>query len=279
MRILRQYAVQVAVFMLLSLVLAATLLATIAFWPDVSRILTGRPVRDGSLTLLPPIVIGSGVAIAALAYFRDHSKFLADRQWRISEKRLEIASSSLDVSVSILTPVSNDRVIWIRAARTLLQALQHGERLEIPEHREQFRLACTNARDRLFDALHTQDPETKAPRALPPQFFFGIPDWPECNDIDAAAIRGGSKAVSGFISMSSLPPIAEMSQLQVESVVAIYDFIRYPTDFSDPLDEVSIWEESWETSYGFDAGARRYAAHRKKYIAAGGKLIEMDKPE
>ena len=61
--------------------------------------------------------------------------------------------------------------------------------------------------------------------------------------------------------------------LSEESVTIVYDFLRAPADYNQPLREIELWDNDWESAYGIDQGARRYVTHQRQKSAVNGELF------
>lgn len=228
-------------------------------------------------SLLPGIAVGAGVLIAALAFVREHRKTSAERARHASEVFLARATDGFRTVIELLADQNNDRMLWIRASRTLLQALRLKEEITSKEYQLAYKLEEERARNDLYIALTSRDEKTGARRPLPPQFFYGIEDWSTTKTLDDAALKAAPDVKAYSVTIDSIPPQQSLRPLAVQSVVAIYEFLKYPEDYDDPLDDVKEWDEDWDRSHDIDQGARRYVAHTKQKFAIGGKLHEKPK--
>ncbi|WP_077728891.1 hypothetical protein [Methylocaldum sp. 14B] len=249
------------------LAMAAAGLATKAF-------LTGAtlPPNVGVAPLLTAIVASSGVLVALLAFARDREKLAREREENRSKILLEQAKAGLDEVIELLKDQNNNRVIWVRAARVLLEATALGRAIKAPEYAKAYRLYEDRIRSELYRALTVYDEETQERNPLPPQFFYGIKDWSRQISLDDAArevspeVRVSSVSIDSVVAEPSLKPLA------AKSVVAVFEFLEYPSDYSDPLLEVEVWQGDWDSSYGPSQGARRYVAHAQATTAVGGRI-------
>ena len=85
----------------------------------------------------PPLVLSAASLIAILAYLREHNKVDHEKKRLNSEFFFKQASQGLDEALGLLKNQNNDRVLWIRAARALIQANKLFDKIEL----EEFRLA------------------------------------------------------------------------------------------------------------------------------------------
>lgn len=223
-------------------------------------------------SLLPGIAISGGVLIAALTFIRERDRMEAERQRHRSEVLFARASDGFRTVVGLLSDQNNSRIIWIQAARMLLRAVELGREIHAEEYKIAYELEVERTRNDLYKALSLPDDKSKGRRPLPPQFFYGIDDWAKCETLDEAAIRASQEVKAYSVTIDAVPPRANLLPLAPRSVSAIFDFIQYPKNYDDPLDDVNEWDENWDRSFDIDQGARRYVAHRKQKFAIGGKL-------
>ncbi len=229
-------------------------------------------VDENNLSLLPGISISSGGMIAILAFFRDRQYQKTDRIRKSDEIYLNIARQSFDEVYDLLKDRNNNRLIWVRASRLLLQALDIKTKIITPDIIEAFQLAEERLRTELYRTLRYTTEKYKNKQPLPPQFFYGIEDWETEKSIDNAAVKGESKIVVSSVNMHENVPEPSSGGLPVKSVIAIYDFLEFPTDYNDPLQNIEMWDGNWADSHGISQGAKRYIAHNKEKFVINGKL-------
>lgn len=228
------------------------------------------------LTLLPVIVVSAGVLVAVLTFARERKRRKDERQRHVSEVLLERVKDGFDNVITLLSDQNNNRVTWVRAARTLLRTLNLKEKILSEEYKVAYNLEEERARNELYNALTLVDKDSGQRVSLPPQFFYGIDDWRTCKSLDEAAIKASSRGVVYTLSIDEVPPQPYLKPLSSKSVTAIFNFLEYPEHYHDPLEGLPAWGEGWEDSHGIDQGARRYVAHSKEKIATDGKVIERN---
>ncbi|MDD5461766.1 MAG: hypothetical protein PHG00_09050 [Methylococcales bacterium] len=229
------------------------------------------------LSLLPAITVSAGVLVAILTFERERKKQELERQRHVSEVFLERVKDGFKTVIDLLSDQNNNRITWVRAARTLLKSLELKEQIEPKEYKVAYELEEERARNELYTILSLVDKESGERVPLPPQFFYGIEDWRTCNSLDDAAIKASSSAVVYSPTIDEVPPQPNLKHLLPKSVIAIFDFVEYPKTYNDPLKSVGDWDVNWEDSYAIDQGVRRYVAHTKEKIAIGGKLHDLNK--
>ncbi|MEX0899798.1 MAG: hypothetical protein WD081_03810 [Gammaproteobacteria bacterium] len=225
---------------------------------------------------LPTIAISAGVLVALLSFERERRKHESENERMRSRIFLERAASAFEAVCRLLGNRNNDRMTWVRAARTLLRAVQLGKKIRDPDYKLAYELEADRARNDLYNSLTSADELTGVRSPLPPQFFYGIPDWWKYETLDEAAVKASSSINVYSMSIDKLPPQPHLKQLSPRSIVAIYDFLEYPNDYEDLLDSVDTWGDKWQDSHGVDQGARRYVAHADSTFAIDGKLHKKD---
>lgn len=225
--------------------------------------------------LLPGIAVSTGVLIAAAAFARELRKGETERERHASEVFLEQAAEGFKTVIALLSDGNNSRVLWVRAARTLLKARRMGSQIRSGEYKLAYDLTEEHARNDLYMALTLPNKETGGRDPLPPQFFYGIGDWASCKTLDEAAIKASQRIEAYDVTIDSVAPRASLRPLSTRSVIAIFNFVEYPKTYVDPLDDVPEWGENWDESRDIDQGARRYVAHRRLKEAVGGKLYDV----
>ncbi len=229
-------------------------------------------IDQNNLSLLPGISIACGGMIAILAFIRDRSHQGKDRTRKSDELYLGIARDSFDEVYDLLKDRNNDRVIWVRAARLLLQAMELKTKIETPDIVEAFKVSEERLRAELYRTLSIVLNDENNRQPLPPQFFYGIEDWETEKSMDAAALKSGSKTVCASVNIHENIPSPSSGGLAKKSVIAIYDFMEFPKDYRDPLKNVKEWGDYWADSNGIIQGAKRYVAHTNDWAVIGGKL-------
>lgn len=228
---------------------------------------------SNNLNVLPAISISAGVLIAILTFAREHKKNEEERERNSSKVFLERAIVGFDVVYDLLSDKNNNRIIWVHAARTLLQAIELGNQIKNNEYKKAFQLYAEQTRVKLYQALSFGH----AGASLPPNFFYGSSNWEE-ESLEKISLNDAARKVSNKIEVirgsidfvSSMPEFLPLSE---KSVIAIYNFLEFPDDYSDPLESVKDWDSEWYT-LKIDQGARSYVAHRKMKFTSDGKLYD-----
>lgn len=234
-------------------------------------------MSSGMIFNILTCIIAGGALYLSIKAFSSGRKESKDRFF------LEQASKGFEEVVNLLSDQNNNRGTWVRATRTLLRTKNLKKRIHLQEYLDGFEAVEERVRNELYTILTVVDEKTGERNPLPPQFFYGIKNWREIEDLDEAAIQASSIPEVHDININKVLPSIKHPQLVEETVVAIFDFIKYPQDYSDPLLSVTVnlWGDNYERSWGESQGAKRYVAHRALKYVAGGKLHErlQDKEE
>ncbi|MCF6325532.1 MAG: hypothetical protein L3J89_14645 [Gammaproteobacteria bacterium] len=235
-----------------------------------------------NISTLPAIAISAGVLIASLAYLRDKKTQASENQRKSDEIILRLAKEGFDETFQLLSDLNNDRVTWIRAARTLCNSMALKQEIEHPPYLKAFNVAEERLRNQLYRLLQTppKDPEQKNKVSLPPQFFYGIEDWKNpVISLDDAAITASAPIKVYSITIDEVTPIYGSGGLNEHSITAIYNFIETPNGYSEPLSKIKPWTDHYCDSYGIEQGAKRYIFHRREKHAVDGKIFDYNNNE
>lgn len=146
------------------------------------------------------------------------------------------------------------------------------------EYQYAYNLEVERTSGDLYKILTLVD-ESGARSPLPGQFFYGIDDWKTCETLAEAAIKASAPIVVERLTIDRVPKRSSTKEISPKAVIAIYEFLKYPKDYNDPLDLVGEWGENWEDHLLDDQGARRYVSHKKQYFVVDGRLHEIKKWE
>lgn len=246
------------------------------FFPETEQIwIPYDPLSD-----MTSFVVSVTALVAMLAYRQDRKKNELENKRSRSEFFLRQAIIALDEAYSFLKPSESMRLspnmtlAWLGAARRILESRKLAGEIELKDFKIPYRIHEDKLRRRLRDSLSTVDDKgNKYP--LPPQYFYGKPDWRTSDSLDDLANEVFNKRIEATkVDINRVSPLSEslVPYLNVKSVITVYDFMeRYPEDYNDLLHEVEIWKDDWQYSHrSIDKGARHYVAHflekyREKY--------------
>ncbi len=229
-------------------------------------------IAQEKMVALPAIAISSGVLIASITYLRDKTYQATDRKRKSDEIYLKLARDSFDEVYELLKDKNNDRISWVRASRLLLQTLALKNDIKTSDILKAFIIAEERLRTELYRSLSVKSSRHSNRQPLPPQFFYGIEDWETENSLDEAAIKASDKIKAHRVVIDNNIPESNLKPLSKKTVIAIYDFLKFPEDYDDPLPEVNNWTDNWEDTHGSDQGAKRYVAHISENYVVNGKL-------
>lgn len=274
----------IIVVLIIVIAIIAFVLATISF-PivfDLLRSEVGSPefnllLDSNSLKFLPYFVVSVAAFIALLTYLREKGKLKNEAEEKRSKIFLELAKEGLEGAYDMLKDQNNSRLIWVRASRDILHALNLAKEIKTSQYLEAYRLFEEKIRHKMYLALTVLDEKTGQREALPPQFFYGVTDWKEAKPLDEVAKETSARIEVGTVSIDQICKESNLTPLSQNSVVAIFDFLKYPKDYDDPLSKVKVWDEEWEHSRGEFQGAKRFVSHITSYHAVNGKLFPLKK--
>lgn len=229
-------------------------------------------IEQSKMIALPAIAISSGVLIASITYLRDKASQTTERQRKSDEIYLKLARDSFDEVFDLLKDKNNDRIIWVRASRLLLQTLALKREIKTPDIVKGFSLAEERLRTELYRVLSVKSSEHSSRQPLPPQFFYGIEDWETESSLDEAARKSRGKIEAHSVVIDKNIPEPELRPLSQKSVIAIYNFLKFPDNYDDPLPDVADWTDNWQDSPAIEQGAKRFVAHNNDHYVVNGTL-------
>lgn len=264
------YAVVGATFVI-SIGMNVPFLFDTAAWAETfSNVIKGIPRKP--FTQLPALAVSAAALIALITYRRG-------KQQATSKFFFEQSCQGLDEVYNLLKGKKNDRVIWVRAARSLLQAKKLAEEIKLEEYKVAYSLHEDKVRYNLYIALSMPGQSAGQGSPLPAHFFFGLTDWEKDweakKDLDEVAKKASSRIVVNSYSLGTIPQVPPYYPLSEHSVIAIFDFLDYPKDYEEILDKVKGWNIYWADVSGIKSGAAQYIHHRNTKSAFDGKLFDL----
>lgn len=267
------------------LVLSSFGLLKAIFWDwDISKLLAS----------LPPIIFGTGVLIAILSFQREQDKTRKEnerqrekneeeRQRNTSKVFLDRASIGFETVVNLLSDLNNDRVVWVHAARTLLESVELGKEIKSPDYQKAFQLKANLTRAKLHQILTLENSEGKK-SPLPPHFFFGGKDWRQEAErkmkLEDLAKKHSASLEVYSPNINELPPTFQMNPISEKSIVVIYEFMEFPKGYPDLHRAVEVWEGNWDVPTKIDCqGARRFVGFQQDHITFNKKVTPKNKPK
>jgi hypothetical protein len=266
-------------YIIISLIALALATLTIAIL-NIFCLIPEAIIEQSKMSTLSAIAISCGVMIASITYLRDRDSQVTERKKQNDEIMLRLAKEGFDETYDLLKDQNNNRVTWIRAARILYDSLGLKKEVELPQYVKAFNLAEERLRNQLYRVLQTEpnNPEESDKASLPGQFFYGAKDWKDSKlTVDEVAVNSKSPIKSYSVSIDKVTPEPKSGGLTESSVVAIYNFLKYPDEYEDPLNKIKIWEGHFDDGFGLEQGPRRYIYHKQNYIVIDGKLITLNK--
>lgn len=258
---------------LLSAIIFIILIISILIITHMEPSFINIPYHANRIPLLASIPISCGVLIAILTFLRERKKQIEENAQNRAKFYLEIAKDGFDEVYELLKDKNNNRVTWIRAARVLLQTRALSFQIKSDYYNKAFLQLEERVRNELYRVLSIAG-ENGEKEPLPPQFYYGIKDWSSSTNLtlDDVAIQVSNRTTSHSVNINTVPPEPSLKALSSKSIIAIYNFLEYPEDYVDPLDEIQEWEENWQNSFGISRGARRFVTHNRENYVVNGTL-------
>lgn len=251
----------VAIFVLLELVLSGLGLTVFPIGMDAEHeVLTG-------------ILIGCTAITAFLAYIKDSRVKKREEEEKAGLQRLGLCEKCFEQAYDLLKDRNNNRMKWVEAARLLLSAQELGRGIRTPVSKDGYILIESRFRSQLFDALTLPEGEHQSRQSLPTQFFFGIENWSKEPDLFESAARGSAKSIVGQPTPWKTSPLPGINHLALESVVVIFNFLRWPEGRQDLLRDVEVWPPSNMANIGFDQGARNFVQFQHEHLSIDGRVL------
>jgi len=225
-------------------------------------------IQQVKMTTHPAIAISSGVLIASITYLRDKAVQKLEREQKSDEINLLLAKEGFEETYDLLKNLNNDRVTWIRATRSLYKSLELKAKIVSPLYVQSFEVAEERLRNQLYRLLQVEpeDSVQSDKSSLPPQFFYGIENWRDsAMTLDEAAIQASSPIKVYSVTIDKVTPEPKSHGLAESSIVGIYNFMKYPENYKDPLKNIEVWSGHFHDGFGLEQGPRRYISHKRDY--------------
>jgi hypothetical protein len=237
-------------------------------------------IEQSKMSTLPAIAISSGVLIASITYLRDKASQVTEGKRKSDEINLMLAKDGFDETYELLKDLNNNRATWVRAARILYNSIDLKNEIDLPQYKKAFSHAEERLRNQLYRVLQTEpnDPTLSDKVSLPAQFFFGVDNWKDSDlSVDDAAISAKSPIKAYSVKIDKVTPEPKSGGLSESSVVAIYNFMKYPENYSDPLSKIELWTCHFHDGFGIEQGPRRYIYHKKNRYVHEGEVHDRTK--
>jgi hypothetical protein len=234
-------------------------------------------IEGNRLKHLPYFAASVAALIALLTYLREKAKLREELDEKRSKIFLDLAKEGLESVYDMLKDQNNNRITWIRASRDMLHAINLANEIRNSHYLEAYHQFEEKIRHKLYIALTTFNQESGKRKSLPPQFFYGVSNWKEEKPLDEVAKETSDQIIVNSPSIDHNNEEPQPIPLSEKSVVAIFNFLKYPDDYDDPLVKVKIWDENWDFSRGEFQGAARFVSHITSHRAFNGKLYSVDK--
>jgi hypothetical protein len=237
-------------------------------------------IDQSKMSTLPAIAISSGVLIASITYLRDKASQVTEGNRKSDEINLMLAKEGFDETYKLLKDLNNNRATWVRAARILYSSVDLKNEISLPQYKKAFSHAEERLRNQLYRVLQTEpdDPSLSDKVSLPARFFFGVDNWRDSDLlIDDAAISASSLIKAYSVEIDNVTPEPKSGGLSESSVVAIYNFMKYPENYADPLSKIELWSGHFRDGFGIEQGPRRYIYYKQNKFVHQGKVHDRKK--
>ena len=131
-------------------------------------------IQQVKMTSLPAIAISSGVLIASITYLRDKTVQKLEGEQKSDEVNLLLAKEGFEETYNLIKDLNNDRVTWIRAARSLYKSLELKAKIISPLYMQSFEVAEERLRNQLYRLLQIEpeDSTLSDKSSLPPSILL-----------------------------------------------------------------------------------------------------------
>lgn len=198
---------------------------------------------------------------AFFGIFLNEATKLADKQKQISKFFLEQSLSGFQHTVELLRDGNNNRVKWISAARILQQSLELSKNITEKEHKSILQIQTDRYRHQLWEIINPDDERITA------AFFYGVNDI-NLNIDEAAKQSSIPKSGEHESRLSSVHKLSE------KSLFVIWDFMKFPENYADPLNE-SFSENQIEELRFQHRPLYEYLKHQRTHQSINGKLHNL----
>jgi hypothetical protein len=267
---------KIVLFFLITIALVTLLIAI----GNVFGLIPVCLIEQSKMSTLPAIAISSGVLIASITYLRDKASQVVEGQRKSDEINLMLAKDGFDETYELLKDLNNNRATWVRAARILYSSIDLKGEIELPQYKKAFNHAEERLRNQLYRVLQIEsdDPSLSDSVSLPAQFFYGVDNWRDSDlSLNDAAISASSPIEDYSVEIDKVTPEPKDGGLSEVSVVAIYNFMKYPENYSDPLPKIKLWSGHFHDGFGLEQGPRRYVYHKQNYFVSEGEVHDRGK--
>lgn len=227
---------------------------------------------------LSAVVTAVSFALAAFVFYRNSSWRKEDSDIKKSEFLFEEAVNGYSRATELLSDQNNDRVKWIMAARALGEADRLSFGIVYEPHRLALDIRKIAFRNTLYESLTVENAATGGRSALPIQFFLGVKDY-SITPEDAAR-RSTPRVTAYSIGPYENHPSPGTKFLAPASVYAVFDFIKFPDGYEDPLDKLRERKPgSVGDAYVVGEGAMNFLRFLEDHFVNMGMCYRHDDPD
>ena len=206
--------------------------------------------------LLVPLGVLLSAALASISVLKsvENTDKIARNKYKIETSKfyLEKSIDGLNTVYNLLENQNNDRVIWIQASRVLWTSQNLSKKITEDSHKEVYKLQEFQIKHnlrRVFEYKPNTDAEFER---LPLGFFAGLKNW------ETASMDEINQVINSHYTKNKLPE---------ESIIAIFDFIKFPLNYNDPLDEYQIHDSIEEIhTWSVEGGLADLTSQAQVYL-------------
>ncbi|MBN2965420.1 hypothetical protein JWV37_11560 [Sulfurospirillum sp. T05] len=189
-------------------------------FPEESISKIFAPLVDSGL--ISPFFIAISALLASSSVMKSiTSSQLLHEENKIVDKSkfyLEKSLEELKNIHSLLQDKNNNKVTWILASRVIKLTEELANKITEEHHKKVFNLQKYQIQHKLREAFKWKEND-----GFPLSFYAGLKNWETCRDSDALA---------------EIKNVIINNQLNEESIIVIFDFLKFPDNYTDPLDDV-----------------------------------------
>ena len=241
-------------FFLFAAMIILNLLVPLAFL----EALKSAPQAGNSAPATAVMVTLAGVLVALAGHFWTQARNAGESQEKLSRFYLDSCVYAYDEAQRLLIDGNNHRATWIAAGRALKYAKELSGKITTSAHRSVMEVHKLRYRRFFSDLLKDK----------PAAFFYGVKDT-------TLSIEEAAKLSSAVQDRSGRPTFTE-TQLDGNSLHAIWEAAQFPKEYRDPLEMGFSEEDKWQVKV-FYPGLHKFLGHYEQWNSSSGILYPRDK--
>jgi len=203
----------------------------------------------------------AGVLLALAGHLFTQAKTLGDAEEKRSAFNLQGFTKAFDHALSLLSDGSNNRAVWIEAARTLAHGEELAKSVVLAEHKRVLEVERLKYRGRFYRIIGDK----------PATFFYGVP--PLYPTLDEAA-----RASTAPTEQDGRAIVSSNHSLDEASIRMIWQAAGWPKTYEEPMG-TGFTEEETNSLVLLFPKLHAYVEHTRTWASAAGKLFKREKNE